>query len=103
MVADGDPVNQPGNKHRGSPHHSSLGTPVDQPLTNLSAEIDAITPQNDRLQTLTVPKQPLEVHKVAQSFNQLLGRQYQVMQREKEFIANASHELKTPLPEFWDM
>lgn len=68
-----------------------------QPLTNLSAEIDAITPQSDRLQTLTVPKQPLEVHKVAQSFNQLLGRQYQVMQREKEFIANASHELKTPL------
>lgn len=68
-----------------------------QPLTNLSAEIDAITPQSDRLQTLTVPKQPLEVHKVAQSFNQLLGRQYQVMQREKEFIANASHELKAPL------
>ena len=68
-----------------------------QPLTNLSAEIEAITPQSDRLQTLTVPKQPLEVHKVAQSFNQLLGRQYQVMQREKEFIANASHELKTPL------
>lgn len=63
----------------------------------MSAEIDAITPQSDRLQTLTVPKQPLEVHKVAQSFNQLLGRQYQVMQREKEFIANASHELKTPL------
>ena len=68
-----------------------------QPLTNLSAEIEAITPQSDRLQTLTVPKQPLEVHKVAQSFNQLLGRQYQVMQREKEFIANASHKLKTPL------
>ena len=68
-----------------------------QSLTNLSAEIDAITPQSDRLQTLTVPKQPLEVHKVAQSFNQLLGRQYQVMQREKEFITNASHELKTPL------
>lgn len=68
-----------------------------RPLTSLDNEIDAITPQSDRLQTLTVPKQPLEVHKVAQSFNQLLGRQYQVMQREKEFIANASHELKTPL------
>ncbi|MCC4411969.1 GHKL domain-containing protein [Limosilactobacillus reuteri] len=68
-----------------------------RPLTSLDSEIDAITPQSDRLQTLTVPQQPLEVRKVAQSFNQLLERQYRTMQREKEFIANASHELKTPL------
>ncbi|MCC4423936.1 GHKL domain-containing protein [Limosilactobacillus reuteri] len=68
-----------------------------RPLTSLDSEIDAITPQSDRLQTLTIPQQPLEVRKVAQSFNQLLERQYQAMQREKEFIANASHELKTPL------
>lgn len=68
-----------------------------RPLTSLDNEIDAITPQSDRLQTLMVPQQPLEVRKVAQSFNQLLDRQYQAMQREKEFIANASHELKTPL------
>ena len=68
-----------------------------RPLTSLDNEIDAITPQSDRLQTLTVPQQPLEVRKVAQSFNQLLERQYRAMQREKEFIANASHELKTPL------
>ncbi|MCC4414704.1 GHKL domain-containing protein [Limosilactobacillus reuteri] len=68
-----------------------------RPLTSLDNEIDAITPQSDRLQTLMVPKQPLEVRKVAQSFNQLLERQYRTMQREKEFIANASHELKTPL------
>lgn len=68
-----------------------------RPLTGLDNEIDAITPQSDRLQTLAVPQQPLEVRKVAQSFNQLLERQYRIMQREKEFIANASHELKTPL------
>lgn len=68
-----------------------------QPLTNLDNEIDAITPQSNRLQILTVPQQPLEVRKVAQSFNHLLGRQYRTMQREKEFIENASHELKTPL------
>ena len=68
-----------------------------RPLTSLDNEIDAIIPQSDRLQTLAVPQQPLEVRKVAQSFNQLLERQYRIMQREKEFIANASHELKTPL------
>ena len=68
-----------------------------RPLTNLSNEIDAINPQSNQLQTLTVPHQPMEVRNVAQSFNHLLKRQYQAMQREKEFIANASHELKTPL------
>ncbi|MEY8441416.1 HAMP domain-containing sensor histidine kinase [Lactobacillaceae bacterium 24-114] len=68
-----------------------------RPLANLSTEIDAINPQSNQLQTLAVPEQPLEVRKVAQSFNQLLSRQHQAIQREKEFIANASHELKTPL------
>ena len=68
-----------------------------KPLTNLSDEVDTTTPQSNQLQKLTIPQQPLEVKKVAQSFNQLLERQYQVMQQEKEFIANASHELKTPI------
>ena len=35
-----------------------------RPLTSLDNEIDAITPQSDRLQTLAVPQQPLEVRKL---------------------------------------
>lgn len=54
-------------------------------------------PQVDHMQKLTVPDEPEEVSKVAQSFNQLLARQHQAIQREKDFVANASHELKTPL------
>lgn len=68
-----------------------------QPLTSLSAEVDAISADSSHLQTLAVPAEPVEVHKLGQSFNQLLRRQFAALQREKEFIANASHELKTPI------
>lgn len=67
------------------------------PLTRLNQDINTVNPQSDQLQSLTVPDQPLEVKNVAESFNDLLDHQYQAMQREKAFVANASHELKTPL------
>ncbi|EEW53298.1 sensor histidine kinase [Limosilactobacillus antri] len=68
-----------------------------KPLTALSQQTNKINPQSNQLQVLTVPEQPREVQTVAQSFNDLLERQFKALQREKEFIANASHELKTPL------
>ncbi|MCD7124792.1 sensor histidine kinase [Limosilactobacillus caviae] len=68
-----------------------------KPLTNLSLQTNSINPQSSKLQILTVPEQPIEVSNVAKSFNELLERQFQAIQREKEFITNASHELKTPL------
>ena len=67
------------------------------PLTKLNKDINTVNPQSDRPQSLTVPDQPREVRNVAESFNNLLAHQYQAMQREKAFVANASHELKTPL------
>lgn len=67
------------------------------PLTTISQEVSTIDPTSKNLQTVTVPDSPVEIHKVAFSFNDLLTRQHQVIQREKEFVANASHELKTPL------
>lgn len=67
------------------------------PLTQLDAEIDQLDPTGSDQQLITVPAEPVEVKNVAESVNELLERQTQAMQREKEFIANASHELKTPL------
>lgn len=67
------------------------------PLTKLNQDINTVNPQSGQPQSLTVPDQPLEVKNVAESFNDLLDHQYQAMQREKSFVANASHELKTPL------
>jgi Signal transduction histidine kinase len=47
--------------------------------------------------TLEVPKSPQEIHELGNSFNELLQTQNQRLQHEKDFVSNASHELKTPL------
>ncbi|MBD5429407.1 HAMP domain-containing sensor histidine kinase [Lactobacillus sp.] len=47
--------------------------------------------------TISVPQQPVEIKHLAQSFNSLLDSQYQAMQREHQFVTDASHELKTPI------
>ena len=44
-----------------------------------------------------MPKQPAEIHHLAQSFNKLLEYQDKAIQREQQFVTDASHELKTPL------
>ena len=44
-----------------------------------------------------MPQQPLEIRKLAQSFNNLLAFQKQALQREQQFVSDASHELKTPI------
>lgn len=55
--------------------------------------------QNDTTEkkTISVPQQPVEISRLAQSFNNLLTTQYQAMQREHQFVTDASHELKTPV------
>jgi two-component system sensor histidine kinase ArlS len=46
---------------------------------------------------LTVPPDPIEITEVASAFNQLLDKQKQAIEREKQFVADASHDLKTPI------
>jgi Signal transduction histidine kinase len=47
--------------------------------------------------TLTVPKSPQEIHELGNAFNDLLTAQNERLQREKDFVSNASHELRTPI------
>lgn len=47
--------------------------------------------------TLTVPDSPQEIKELGNAFNELLEAQNQRLQREKDFVSNASHELKTPI------
>lgn len=60
-------------------------------LTLMTKEIEAMQRQ------LTVPKDPTEIRQVALAFNELLEQQRQAIEREKQFVANAAHDLKTPV------
>lgn len=69
------------------------------PLTRMAAEIDAIEPRGElptRLAT-TVDAPSDEVGRVADAFDNLLGRIDQVLASQRRFISDASHELRTPL------
>lgn len=66
-----------------------------QPLWRMDTEVAQLAPGTT--EQLTVPDQPREVSRLARSFNQLLTRQHETIQREQRFVADASHELKTPL------
>ena len=47
--------------------------------------------------SITVPNNPKEITEVATAFNQLLGEQQEAIERERQFVTNASHDLKTPI------
>ncbi|MFC6182489.1 sensor histidine kinase [Lactiplantibacillus daowaiensis] len=47
--------------------------------------------------TLTVPDSPREINDLGQAFNELLLAQNQRLQHERQFISDASHELRTPI------
>jgi len=47
--------------------------------------------------TLTVPTSPQEINDLGQAFNELLATQNHRLQHERQFIADASHELRTPI------
>lgn len=46
---------------------------------------------------IAIPNDPIEINEVATAFNQLLKEQKETMDRERQFITNASHDLKTPI------
>ncbi|MEG0254075.1 sensor histidine kinase, partial [Vagococcus sp.] len=64
-------------------------------LSQMSKEIEALDITKDA--RITVPNNPVEMTDVATAFNQLLDEQKDAIEREKQFITNASHDLKTPL------
>lgn len=67
-----------------------------RPIQVMNNEIQEIQ-QGASTEQITVPQQPLEIRKLAQSFNNLLAFQKQALQREQQFVSDASHELKTPI------
>lgn len=66
-----------------------------QSLIQMSEEIKALDIVEKS--EITVPDNPSEIKDVASAFNQLLVKQQEAMERERQFVTNASHDLKTPI------
>ncbi|MCL1630739.1 HAMP domain-containing histidine kinase [Sporolactobacillus sp. CPB3-1] len=68
-----------------------------RPLMDVTGMINEVTKTNNLKRRVPVPDQPREVRDLAHSFNRLLGRLDQLIERDKRFVSDASHELRTPL------
>jgi two-component system OmpR family sensor kinase len=70
-----------------------------RPLSRMAAEIDAIEPRGELPVGLaaTVDAPGDEVARVADAFDNLLGRIDEAIASQRRFISDASHELRTPL------
>jgi signal transduction histidine kinase len=66
-----------------------------KPISRIVAEVDSITAASLD-QRLDEGNKKDELSKLAQTFNQMLSRLEAAFLAQKNFIANASHELKTP-------
>lgn len=65
-------------------------------LTRLSSKIKSITSNNLNEKLIDISSED-EIGEMANSFNQLLGRLDDAFKRERQFIGDIAHELKTPL------
>ncbi|WP_444543080.1 HAMP domain-containing sensor histidine kinase [Loigolactobacillus binensis] len=66
-------------------------------LKQLTTSAEQISTRNQAADPLPVPTSPTEVANLANSFNRLLNRLFQQTEKEKLFVANAAHELRTPI------
>lgn len=67
-----------------------------RPIHKISEELKTISSQNlDR--QVEVPQSSDEIAKLASSFNDLLQRLHEAFGRERQFIGDVAHELKTPV------
>ncbi len=66
------------------------------PLTSMAAEAQAIT-EKTLDKRLTVPADTSELEQLAVSFNSVLERLGNALSTQRQFMADASHELRTPI------
>lgn len=68
------------------------------PLSELTKSAESISVKKvQTLDKLPVPSSPTEIRLLATSFNRLLTNLYDKTEKEKKFVSNAAHELRTPI------
>ena len=66
------------------------------PVERIRREVDQIT--GDRLdRRVPEPRSRDEIHRLARTMNQMLGRLQDSRERQQQFVGDASHELRSPL------
>jgi signal transduction histidine kinase len=68
-----------------------------QPVESLRAGAEEITGQADAEQRLPVPAGEDEIHRLAVTLNGMLDRLGSARRRQRQFVADAAHELRNPL------
>jgi two-component system, OmpR family, sensor kinase len=66
-----------------------------RPLTELAGQLDAR--RSDDLGRLPLDGTPRELHPFIASINRLLERIHAMMEQQRRFVADAAHELRTPI------
>jgi two-component system OmpR family sensor kinase len=66
-----------------------------RPMTELAGQLDAR--RSDDLGKLSPQGTPLELHPFIASINRLLERIQALMEQQRRFVADAAHELRTPI------
>ena len=67
------------------------------PMTRIRRDVEKIIDQTDLSRRVSSGLPDDEVGRLARTFDELLERMEQTMQRERQFSSDASHELRTPL------
>ena len=68
-----------------------------QPVDRMTKAAQEIGGAADLTQRVPVPKERDEIGRLALTFNQMLGRLQQAFAAQRQFLADASHELRSPL------
>lgn len=68
-----------------------------QPVDRMTKAAHEIGGAADLTQRVPVPKERDEIGRLALTFNQMLGRLQQAFAAQRQFLADASHELRSPL------
>ncbi|MDD4891644.1 MAG: HAMP domain-containing sensor histidine kinase [Phycisphaerae bacterium] len=67
------------------------------PIREAAGEIEAITTANVGLKPVGTPNPPEEIRPFTQALNDMLARLGRAFRQQRDFTANASHELRTPM------